>query len=219
MANGGDPWPTPAAEGTGELSSIPLPEHGPQNHHSEGRQMGQNGFRLVSCVPVEPCLQGGSPSLPSHGLCVGCCSLAPLPACLCPRCLPTSQAGDSSNVSRRNVGPGTYRGAAHVSARQACGQEEVAVTLPGQAAFSGGAVSPASAGPCRALPAAPAAWPGPWSSLFGVPSPLCRRCALGAVGFPDRLKTSHLKHNRLFLWMLLLFCSALQKQLNRGGQL
>lgn len=59
----------------------------------------------------------------------------------------------------------------------------------------------------------------PWSMLFSVPCPLCRRRALGAAEFPDRLKTSHLKHNRLFLWMLLLFCSALQKQLNRGGQL
>lgn len=104
-------------------------------------------------------------------------------------------------------------------AGQAGGQEEVAVVLPGQAAFSGRAVSPASAGSCRALPAAHAAWPGPWSMLFSIPCPLCRRCALGAVEFPDRLKTSHLKHNRLFLWMLLLFCSALQKQLNRGGQL
>lgn len=104
-------------------------------------------------------------------------------------------------------------------ARQAGGQEEAAVAVPGQAAFSGRAVSPASAGSCRVLPAAPAAWPGPWSMLFSVPCPLCRRCALGAVEFPDRLKTSHLKHNRLFLWMLLLFCSALQKQLNQGRQL
>lgn len=104
-------------------------------------------------------------------------------------------------------------------AGQAGGQAEVAMAVAGQAAFSGRAVSPASARSRRALPTAPAAWPGPWSMLFSVPCPLCRRCALGAVEFPDRLKTSHLKHNRLFLWMLLLFCSALQKQLNRGGQL
>lgn len=95
-------------------------------------------------------------------------------------------------------------------ARQAGGQEEAAAVLLEQAVLPG-----AGGVLCvpRVLLATPAAWPGPWSMLFGVPCPLCRRCALGAVEFPDRLKTSHLKHNRLFLWMLLLFCSALQKQL------
>lgn len=179
------------------------------------------------CVPTQPWLRGGDPLLPGPGLRAGCCSLPLLPACLCPTACPrwdgaacqphvTAWGQQRRAAARPKTGhipglcPDIWRG--ERPSRQADPRSW-------QWHCRGRAVSPASTGSCQALPAAPAAWPGSWSMLFSVPCPLCRRCALGAVEFPDRLKTSHLKHNRLFLWMLLLFCSALQKQLNRGGQL